>query len=145
MIFVWFLIVLLLVLVELFTRNFTSIWFAASAALALILTFVTDIFVIQFSIFVVFGIIFLVIIKPMLKQKLDSKYLDANKDKIIGSKALVIEEINKNKNGLVKLESKIFMACANEKIKKNTYVDISAIDGVKLIVCKKGKVKNEKE
>lgn len=144
MIFVWLGILILLVLVELLTKTFTAICFALSAFLSMILTFVTDVFVIQFIVFVVFGTILFVIVKPILQQRMNSKYLVDNKNKIIGMIGMVVEEIDKNKNGEVKLENKRFVACANEKIKLNTVVKVIEIDGTKLRVCKNNEDKNAK-
>ena len=61
MFYVWLTIVVLLTIVEAMTVNLTTIWFVVSGLVAIGLSFVTDIFLIQFGVFVCLGIVLLIV------------------------------------------------------------------------------------
>ena len=61
----WLILVILLSLIELMTINLTTIWFVISSTIALIISIFIDNFIIQFSIFVIVGVILLLTLKPM--------------------------------------------------------------------------------
>ena len=65
---IWLVVVILLAIVELTTINLVSIWFVISGCIALIISLFTQNFYIQFASFVVLGIIFLVLTKPILNK-----------------------------------------------------------------------------
>ncbi|MBR3199070.1 MAG: hypothetical protein IKG27_03550 [Bacilli bacterium] len=67
---VWLIIVVLLFLIEIMTINITTIWFVISGIIALITSIFIDNFIIQFSAFVILGILLLLIAKPYLTKYL---------------------------------------------------------------------------
>ena len=82
--YIWLGIVILLTLVECMTVGLTTIWFVLSALLALLLSFFTENFVLQFGIFVVTGIILLITTRPLLLKFLHHKEEKTNFDRILG-------------------------------------------------------------
>lgn len=137
MMYLWLGIVLLLAAVEMMTVNLTTIWFVVSGIVAMLLTFVVDIFVIQFAVFVILGIVLLITTRPFLQKKLKQKHVCTNADRVIGMTGIVTEEITKNNNGEVKVDGKKWTAKGNKKIKVNSLVEVVEIDGVKLKVVEK--------
>lgn len=134
MFYVWLGIVILLTIIELLTINLTTIWFVISGIVALLLSFVTNNFLIQFGVFVVLGVILLITTRPFFEKFLQVRHEKTNVDRIIGMRGEVTEEIKKNKMGEVKVDGKKWTAYATRKIKVGTTVEILKIDGVKLEV-----------
>lgn len=133
---VWLLIIVILTILELSTTNLTTIWFVASAIIALIISFFTDNYIIQFGVFVILGVILLVTTRPMLQNFLKHNKIATNVDRIIGMEGIVTEKISKNKPGEVKVDGKRWTATSNTAIKENSTVKVLEINGVKLIVEK---------
>lgn len=138
MFYLWLAIVILLTIVEFLTVNLTTIWFVISAILSMLLSFVVDNFFLQFSVFVIVGIVLLITTRPILQKWLSKNKEKTNIDRIIGMRGIVTEEILKNSIGEVKVDGKRWSAYADEKIKVNAIVKILEINGVKLKVEEEG-------
>ena len=132
----WLILILILTIIELSTISLVSIWFIASALIALIVSFFTENIIIQFSIFVILGVILLITTKPILDKYIKPKSVKTNLDKVVGMTGIVTEKITKNKIGEVKVDGKRWSAKANYTINVDEEVIIERIDGVKLIVRK---------
>ena len=139
MFYVWLTIVVLLTIVEAMTVNLTTIWFVVSGLVAIGLSFVTDIFLIQFGVFVCLGIVLLIVTKPFVKKFLDSRDAKTNFDRIIGMNGIVLKEINDVDNGEVKVDGKIWTAYSDDSLKVNDKVKVLEISGSKIKVRKVGK------
>lgn len=130
----WLVIVIGLTIVEVMTVNLVTIWFVASGLVSLIASFFTDSFIIQLSIFVILGIVFLITTRKPLEKLLNKTKYKTNLDRVLDMEGIVTEDITKNKAGEVKVDGKIWTAIANESIKKGSTVKILKIEGVKLLV-----------
>ncbi len=130
----WLVIVILLTIIEIMTTNLVTVWFVASALLALVSTFFIDNFVVQFAIFVIFGIIFLITTRPFLLNLMHKNIEKTNIDRIVGMKGRVILSIPKDDVGEVKVDGKIWFAIADEPIALDAIVEILEIIGTKLKV-----------
>ena len=69
----WLVVVVLLSIIEASTVNLVSIWFVISGLVALIVSLFTEVFYIQFGVFVLLGIILLVITKPAMNKMVKEK------------------------------------------------------------------------
>lgn len=136
MLTVWFIIFLLLLLIEIFTVNLVTIWFAIGALASLASTYFTDNVIIQIVVFAVVSILMLIILKPLTKRFKTKHVIATNLDRVIGMEAIVTEEISKNKVGEVRVDGKKWSAVSNETIPKDAIVIVQKIEGVKLIVKK---------
>ena len=85
-------------------------------------------------VFVVLGTIFLLTTKKTFDKLLKEKHAKTNLDRIIGMKGIVTEEIDKNKNGAVKVDGKIWTAYSDKKIKVDSIVKILEINSTKIKV-----------
>ncbi|HAB67276.1 MAG TPA: hypothetical protein DCE23_07910 [Firmicutes bacterium] len=130
----WLVIVIGLTIIEVTTVNLVTIWFVASGLVSLIVSFFNDSFIIQLSIFVILGIVFLITTKKPLEKLLNKTKYKTNLDRVLDMEGIVTEDITKNKAGEVKVDGKIWTAIANESIKKDSTVKILKIEGVKLLV-----------
>ena len=134
--FSWLIIIIILAIIEVLTVDLVTIWFIASAILALITSFFINNFIVQFAIFVVFGIIFLILTRPLIKKTKGKEKVKTNIDRVVGMNGVVTEDIKKNKAGEVKVDGKLWTAIADESIKKYSIVRVITIDSVKLKVEK---------
>ena len=142
---VWLIIVILLGIIEVSTVNLVSIWFIASGIVSLFVSLITDSFLLQFGIFVILGIILMLMTRSTLVKMLSQNKEKMNLERIIGMNGIVTEEIKKNAVGEVKVDGKLWSAIAEKRIKQDEEVKVLSIDGVKLVVEKVAKEKEETE
>ena len=134
MVWIWLGIVIFLIFIEVITVGLTTVWFVISGFVSLILSLFIDSVEIQFSVFVLLGVLLLITTRPYLVKKLHVKESKTNLDRVIGMTGVVTEEIKKNNPGEVKVDGKKWMAISHKDIAKGKNVKINKIDGVKLIV-----------
>lgn len=132
----WLIIVIVLAVIEAMTINLVSVWFIASALISLFLSFFVDSFYIQFAVFVLLGLVFMLITRPILKSKFGKSNVKTNLDRVIGMKGIVTEGISKLTVGEVKVDGKVWSAISDKKIEAGTTIIVEALDGVKLVVRK---------
>ena len=133
MFYTWLIIVIVLAIVEMLTVSLVSIWFVLSGILAMISTIFTDSIIIQTGIFVIFGIIFMLLTKKIVKKAVPQK-VKTNVDRIIGMEGIVTEKITKNHPGEVKVDGKKWTAIASKTIEVGSIVKILEINSTKLTV-----------
>ena len=138
MTYVWLVAIIILGFIEAITEGIVSIWFVISGLLALIVSLFTDIFLIQFAIFVIVGIILMITTRASVSKYLKVNPVRTNLDRVIGMKGIVTEDIKKDKYGEVRVDGKRWTAYSKDEkvIKKDEFVEILNIDGNKLAVKK---------
>lgn len=130
----WFIIFLVLLVIELATVNLVSIWFAVGALSSMIAAcFIEDI-TIQIIIFIIVSVIALLITKPFVSKLRIRKIQPTNLDRVIGSEGVVMKDISKNSYGEVKVKGSIWTAMSDAEIEKGKEVKVLKIEGVKLLV-----------
>lgn len=134
MFWIWLTIIILLTIAEIMTINLVTIWFVVSAIVSLVLSFFIDSFTIQFAVFAILGVILLVTTRQTLKRLINQRKQSTNIDRIIGMTGIVVEEIDKNKNGAVKVDGKIWTAVADKNIKIDSAVKVLEIQSAKIKV-----------
>lgn len=134
--FMWLIIILFLGFIEAITVNLVTIWFVISGIVSLILSFFIDDFIIQFSVFVILGILLLITTRSWLNKVFKINKYKTNLDRVIGMRGIVTEKIAKNSPGEVKVDGKRWMAVSDKTINVDNDVKILEIDGVKLKVEK---------
>lgn len=134
MFWMWLVIIIFLVCIEVITVNLTTIWFVVSGLIALVLSFFVNSFEIQFATFVLGGVLLLFTTRPYLVRKLKVKETKTNLDRVVGMQGIVTIEITKLNPGEVKVDGKLWTAIADNKIKKDSIIEVLSIDGVKLKV-----------
>ncbi len=136
MVYFWVSMIILLTIIEVCSVNLTTIWFVASALVALIVSMFYDDIVIQVGIFAILGILLLITTKPLLKKFIKVDKVKTNLDRVIGMKGVVTEKILPLKLGEVKVDGKRWTAFSDEELDEDEVVKILNIDGVKLKVEK---------
>lgn len=138
MTYVWLVAIIILGFIEAITEGIVSIWFVISGLLALIVSLFTDVFLIQFAIFVIVGIILMITTRSSVSKYLKVNPVRTNLDRVMGMKGIVTEDIKKDKYGEVRVDGKRWTAYSKDDkvIKKDEFVEILNIDGNKLAVKK---------
>ncbi len=136
----WLIIAGFFLVLELASPTFLFFWVAIGALIAMIASFfIPEMIIAQICIWAITSIALIVLAGKILK-KTDKESPAMNVYSIIGKRALVTEEINDLKNqGQVKIGGDVWSARTeneNEVIPKDTTVEITKIDGVKVIVKK---------
>lgn len=131
----WLLLVVITVIAEALTAGLVTIWFAIGAVAAFISSLLIKNVALQTIIFVIVSALSLVLTRPLVKNKLSASKVKTNADRVIGQKAVVIEDIDPiHGSGQVKVSGKVWSAKAEENIKTGETVDVLQIEGVHLIV-----------
>ena len=131
---IWLCIIILLVIVEVCTIQLTTVWFVASGIISMILSIFINSLELEFSVFVLGGVLLLFTTRPYLMKKLKVKQSKTNLDRVIGMQGVVTEKIEKLSKGEVKVDGKRWSAFAENEIEKGKIVEILEIEGVKLKV-----------
>ena len=135
---IWLIIAGIFFIGEIMTVGFLLFWFGFGSLAAMIVSFFTTNIIIQTTVFLVVSVLLVLITKPFVKKFVDKKpTVITNAYNIIGKKAIVLEDIDPiQSKGLVKIGTETWSAEseADEKISKDTEVEVTAIKGVKAIV-----------
>jgi membrane protein implicated in regulation of membrane protease activity len=131
------LIVLFLVVEAACPIHLVSIWFAAGALAALLLSWINASLGVQIAAFILVSVILLASLWPLVRRYINPKITQTNVDAVIGSTGLVTADINNvAAAGQVKLGAMEWTARSEsgEPISAGTLVRVVRIEGVKLIV-----------
>ena len=135
---IWLIIAGIFFIGEIMTVGFLLFWFGFGSLAAMIVSFFTTNIIIQTSVFLIISVLLLLITKPFVKKFVDKKpTVITNAYNIIGKKAIVLEDIDPiQSKGLVKIGTETWSAESeeDEKISKDTEVEVTAIKGVKAVV-----------
>lgn len=134
---IWAVAIVAFGVLEGITAQLVSIWFVIGSIASLIAAFLNATFTVQVIVFIAVSALALIITRPIVKKKLNTKIQPTNADRCINQTGIVIEEINNlTPSGQVKVDGKIWTARSSnqETITEGTVVRVEKIDGVKLIV-----------
>ena len=134
MVWIWLGIVIFLIFIEVITVGLTTVWFVISGFVSLILSLFIDSVEIQFSVFVLLGVLLLITTRPYLVKKLHVKESKTNLDRVIGMRGIVTEDISNLAPGEVKVDGKRWTAISDGDIKVGSKVEVLSIIGVKIKV-----------
>lgn len=134
----WLVALILFGIAEAATVGLVSIWFAAGAAVAMIVSALSGPIWIQVLVFLVVSIVLLALLRPFVNRVGNPNKQATNADRHIGQQALVIEEINNLADtGAVKLDGVVWSARSEqgEIIPVGRLIEVKRIAGVKLYVA----------
>ena len=137
MFYVWIILLVLAVIIEIATTDLTSIWFAAGALVALILNlFVQDELIwLQIMLFAIVSIEAMIIIKPIIKRKFSSETVETNVNALIGKTVIVVSTIAMYNPGSIKAEGIEWTAVTeDETFEPGDLVEIVSISGNTMLV-----------
>lgn len=134
--FIWMISFIVLVLIEIFTINLVTIWFAIGALVSFFVSLCTENVGLEILIFIVVSLITLLFTKKAVNKIKDKEMIPTNLDRVIGQTGIVTEKIKPLEPGEVKVDGKKWTAIADKEIDINDEVKILSINGVKLKVEK---------
>ena len=134
---IWLILMVVFLIIEAITMGLTTIWFAAGAFIAMLLSLLGLQLWIQIAAFLIITILCLIFLYPFFRNKFRIGIEKTNFETVIGKNGIVIEAIdNMKSSGQVKVDGQIWSARSNaeEIIEVGKKVLIEEVKGVKLIV-----------
>ena len=134
---IWLAALVILLLAEALTLGLTTIWFAGGALIALIAAPVGANVWVQLGIFLAVSLLLLIFTRPAALRYMNKSTLKTNVDSLTGEVGVVSERIdNLEATGKVKLTDVLWTARSEDGtvIEEGAVVEISRVEGVKLIV-----------
>lgn len=133
----WIVLFVIFVIIESVTTQLVTIWFAVGSAVALVSNLLNAPDWLQWVLFIVVSVIVIFTTRPFVKKITKQKSQPTNADRCIGQTAIVTEEINNIEGkGSVRINGTVWTARSEDGsvIKKDEFVTVIEIEGVKLIV-----------
>ena len=134
---IWLVLMVVFLIAEALTVSMITLWFAAGAVVALLLSLLHLQIWVQVVVFFVVSIVLLACMRPMFRRHVAPKITPTNVDAIVGTRAVVTAEIdNVCAAGQVKLNGMEWSArsTTGEIIPEGTLVRVERVEGVKLFV-----------
>jgi membrane protein implicated in regulation of membrane protease activity len=134
---IWLVLLVGFLLAEAATVTMVSLWFAAGALAALLVSLVSKAVWLQVTVFILVSAIMLSALRPLVRKYVTPKITKTNVDAVIGSTGLVTVAIdNVSAVGQVKLGAMTWTARSTngENIPEGTLVQVDRIEGVKAFV-----------
>lgn len=140
MIWIWLGVLILSTLIEIFTMDMSSIWFAVAALVAIVLAAIPAVgWEVQLGVFFGIAIVSLLALRPIAKKFLLKKSQEkTNIESFIGRKIKMLTDSNFDTLGSAKVGDVVWSVKDNtgESLFVGEIVEIERIDGNKLIVKK---------
>jgi len=133
----WLILMLALLAAEASTVTLVSLWFAAGALAAMVVSLLGGAVWLQITVFLVISTILLTALRPLVRKYITPRLTATNIDSVIGSTGLVTVAIdNVSAAGQVKLGAMVWTARATSgiPIPEGTLVRVDKIEGVKVFV-----------
>lgn len=135
--YIWMFVFLLCLGLEIVTPGiFFFLCFSTGAMFAMIFSLLGAGIQTEIIVFSCASLVSILLIRPLLKRYMAKRKIDTNVDSLIGTPAIVIEEIKSNSIGKIKVGGEIWLAVCKEDVEVNKEVIIEAVDGTKLVVKK---------
>lgn len=137
----WLAVLIVLLLVEIATLGLTTIWFAGGALVACVAALLHASIWVQIVLFLVVSVLLLLFTRPVAVRYMNKNRTKTNVDSMAGKEAVVTEDIDNLKaQGVVQVNGLEWTARAGNNqdvIPKGSVVEVTRVDGVKLIVRKR--------
>ena len=131
---VWLILLIAFVVVEALTVSLVSIWFAAGAVAALIVSGFTSSWLVQFAVFAVVSAVALAATRPLVKKRMTARRVPTNADINVGRKAQVLVEVTPDVTGRVRLDGVDWNARSEQTIPAGSLCVVLSVDGATLTV-----------
>ena len=134
---IWLVLVVVFLIAEALTVSMISLWFAAGAVVALLLSLLHIKIWLQVVLFFLVSGVLLACLRPMVKRHFTPKLTPTNVDAIVGTRGVVTAEVdNVCAAGQVKLNGMDWSARSTDGsiIPAGTMVKVDRIEGVKAFV-----------
>lgn len=133
----WLILLVAFLAAEASTVTLVSLWFAAGALAAMVVSLLGGAVWVQAVLFVAVSVVLLTALRPLVRKYITPKLTATNVDSVIGSTGLVTVAIdNVSASGQVKLGAMVWTArsTCGTVIPEGTLVTVDKIEGVKVFV-----------
>lgn len=137
---IWLALALIFLIIEAITVGLTTIWFAAGAFVALLLSLLDVNILLQIAVFLIVSLALLFSTRKIFVEKLKAGSQKTNVDALIGREGKVTMAIAPFAPGQVKVGGQIWTAVGTDpefSIAEDTLIQVQAVEGVKLVVTPK--------
>ncbi|MEA5050885.1 MAG: NfeD family protein [Oscillospiraceae bacterium] len=134
---VWLVLLLGFIILETMTAQLVALWFILGSAAAFFMALLDVPFVWQAAVFFAVSVAALLILRPLVRDKVAVKAVPTNADMVIGRVAVVTEDVDNDlAKGRAEANGLSWSARSLDGaiLKKGTKATVYAIDGVKLIL-----------
>ena len=139
---IWLGLMIAFLAMEAATVKLISVWFAAGALAAMIVSLLGGQIWLQVLVFFTVSIVLFAMLWPVVRKRLKPRIVPTNADALVGRVCTVTERIDPLEGGRVKVGDVTWRAHCEKEISAGTRVKILRIQGAKVIV---EEVKNEVE
>lgn len=132
----WILVAILAGAVEIASAGFWFLWLALSALLVAVgvsLKWLASL-ELQLLIFALFTTVFIIFTRPLVLKFIKTNDTISNVNALIGQHGVVVTGIAPLQYGQVKVNGEIWTAASAETIEPDQRIEVTGIDGVKLVV-----------
>lgn len=131
----WIILFVAALVVEGLTMQLVSMWFAVGSAGALIVSFFTDSFIIQATVFVLVSLALFLATRPLVRKLNRAPMVHTNADSVIGMEGIVKEDINALAGtGRVYVNGLYWAAKSEQIIPAGEKITVLSVQGVTLAV-----------
>ena len=135
---IWLVVTVAMAVIEIMTMGLVTIWFAAGAAIALLLSLIGTPLWIQIAAFIVVSIVVLLLVRPIASRHFNNRLKKTNIDAIVGKTLIAKTDIdNLHGFGKVDMDGSTWLAASsmdNVVIHEGEEVKVVEVRGAKLIV-----------
>lgn len=134
---IWLILLVVFLVVEASTVTMVSLWFAAGAVAAMVVSLLNGAVWLQTLVFLAVSAILLSLLRPLVRKHITPNVSPTNVDAVVGAKGLVTVTIdNVTAAGQVKLNGMEWSArsTSGDPIEQGTLVKVERIEGVKVFV-----------
>ena len=134
---IWLVLLVVFLAAEASTVALISLWFAAGALAAMVVSLLSGPFWLQLAVFLAVSAVLLTALRPLVRKYVTPKISPTNVDSVIGTRGCVTEDIdNLSGKGQVKLGGMYWTArsISGEPIAAGTTIQARRIEGVKVFV-----------
>lgn len=134
---IWLVLMVVFLIAEASTVVIVSLWFAAGALIAMIVSLLGGAVWLQVTAFLIVSLVLLLSLRPLVRKYVTPKLTATNIDSVIGSTGLVTVAIdNVTASGQAKLGAMSWTArsTSGSPIPEGTLVRVDKIEGVKVFV-----------
>lgn len=135
-VYIWLVLTIVFVIIEVATTDIASIWFAAGALVSTVVAWLApEAIALQAIAFAVVTVVAMYFTKPILTKYLTKK-TPTNMDMYIGKNAEAVSDISPSQIGRVKIGGLTWQAKSSQIINKGEMCRIIKIEGASLVVEK---------
>ena len=132
---VWLVAVVAFLFLEAATTALVSVWFAAGAAVALVISFFTNSITVQFVAFAIVSAVALAVMLPLLSSYRGKKAPVTNGARLsVGKQGIVLQAILPGEIGRVRVDGLDWQARAGQSLPKGSRIKVTDVDGGVLVV-----------